>query len=408
MSLINYSNQNTKYVLELDRIKLLLKKLKSPEKKFTIIHVAGTNGKGSVCSFIESGLISMGINCGSFISPFLFVPEDSVRINGKTADFKKLRSILKKIDLLSKEVEAELGKEPSAFEKLFAASLVLFKKENCETVILECGMGGIGDATNAIGHSNISVFANMGIDHSEYLGSSLDEIALNKCGIIRENAMVISAEQPSDAEAVIVKVCREKNSQLKFVKPLKIIRMDGLNPVCSLKFGELKLALAGCHQAQNAAVALEVLNFLGGDEKDVVASLSNAVHRARLEEIKPGIYFDGAHNPDGVKAMVESINMADINDKLSFAVGFMADKDIEASFEELKKLKTKDIEIFTASVHSNPRSETSEKLKAIANSKGFNATACSSIKEAVKLAKRKGGKVFVFGSLYMYKELKTE
>lgn len=408
MSQINYSQQDKRFCLELDRIKLLLQKLKYPEKKLCIVHVAGTNGKGSVCSFIEAGLISMGVKCGCFVSPELFVPEDSIRINGQIADKKKLQNILKKIGPLSKEIEAELGKAPSPFEKLFAAALVLFRREKCGTVILECGMGGIGDATNAIDHNDISVFSSIGIDHADYLGSTQKEIAQNKCGIIRENTTVISAEQPLDAEMTILNACREKNCQLKFVKPLKINRMEGLNAVCKLNFGELKLNLAGCHQAQNCAVAIAVLDELGASEKDIVSALSGANHKARLEEIKPGIFFDGAHNPDGVRAMVDTINMSDIGGKISFAVGFMADKDIAGCFDELKKLKLNDIEIFTSPVLSNPRSETAEKIKDIALEKGFKATECANIRQAVKMAKRTGGAVFVFGSLYMYKEIMGE
>ncbi len=405
MTPINHSNQNTKFCLELDRIQLLLKKAGYPEKNFRIIHVAGTNGKGSICSFLEAGLVSMDIKCGCFVSPELFTPEDSIRINRFPIEQKKLKNILSRLAPLSKAVEEELGKAPSEFEMLFAAALMHFKKEKCHTVILECGMGGAGDATNAICHSDISVFASIGIDHKEYLGNTIAEITKNKCGIIRENTQVISAEQYPEAEALILDKCKKKNCQLGFVKKLPINRMDHLNAVVNLRFGEVRLSLAGCHQAENAAIAVSVLHRLGADDKDIVAAITGATHRARLEEINPGIYFDGAHNPDGVRALVESINMAGITDKISFAVGFMADKDISACFDELGRLNNKDVEIFTATVHSNPRSESSEKIKDIAVSKGFKASSCDNIKQAVKMAKRSGGVVFVFGSLYMYKEL---
>ncbi len=405
MSLVNYSSQNTRFCLELDRIKLLLQKLGNPEKDFRIIHVAGTNGKGSICSFIETGLISMGIRTGCFVSPELLVPEDSVRIDGTTIDSDKLEKALSYVSKASAQVENELGKAPSKFELLFAAALVHFCHEKCHTVILECGMGGIGDATNSIDHNDISVFAGISIDHADYLGNSIKQIAENKCGIIRKNTYIVSADQAPDAEKVIIDKCKKEHCQLKFAKKLKINRMEGLNAVVNLPFGELKLSLAGTHQAQNAAVAVHVLSILGAEDKDIAYALTKAVHKARLEEIKPGIYFDGAHNPDGVEAMADSINRAQLADKINFAVGFMADKDIDGCLEKLQAIKAKNIEIFTTPVHSNPRSETAETLRNIAINKGFKATACKDVRQAIKMAKRSGGVVFVFGSLYMYKEL---
>jgi len=408
MTSVNYSNQNGAFCLELDRIRLLLEKLGNPDKKFFIIHVAGTNGKGSVCSFLETGLVSMGIRCGLFMSPELFSVEDSIRVNGTPIEPKKLKNILSRLKSASKAVEEELGKAPSAFEILFAAALVHFKREKCTHVILECGMGGAGDATNAITKSDICVFSNIGIDHARYLGDTLAKIADNKCGIIKPGTVVVSANQLPEAEEVIIKHCKEKECQLGFVKELEIKRMDLFNPVVNVRFGEVKLSLAGCHQAKNAAVAVSVLTRLGADEKDIVTALTRTVHKARMEEISPGIYFDGAHNPDGVKSMTETLNTAGICEKINFVVGFMADKDISACLDEIKNLKTKDIEFFTTPVHSNPRSETAENLKFIIEQKGFKANACANIRQAVRHAKRNGGIVFIFGSLYMYKELFSE
>lgn len=405
MTPTNHSNQSKRFCLELDRIKLLLEKIGTPEKSMRIIHVAGTNGKGSICSFLEAGLISMGIRCGCFVSPELFTPEDSIRVNKCPIEAKELKSIFDKLAPHAKSVEKELGKAPSEFEVLFAAALLHFNTEKCHTVILECGMGGIGDATNAIDHNDISVLSTISMEHADYLGNTIAQITKNKCGIIREGTQVISADQCPEAETVIIDACREKNCQLSFVRPLPINRMEGLHAVVNLRFGETKLSLAGSHQAKNAGVATSVLICIGADGKDIVAAVTGAAHQARLEEIAPDTYFDGAHNPDGVKALVDTINKAGITDKLSFAVGFMADKDIAGCFEELSHIQNKNVEIFTATVHSNPRSETAENIKEIALSKGFKASAHENIRQAVKMAKRSGGTVFVFGSLYMYKEL---
>ena len=176
----SYSSQNTKFCLETERVSLLLKKAGSPDKDFCIIHVCGTNGKGSVCSFIETGLISMGKNCGRFSSPELFYIEDSITVCGEAIKSEDLKRISKDLEPLCVEVEKELGKAPSPFEVIFVSSLLYFKEKNCTHVILECGMGGVGDATNSINGAQIAVFTDIARDHTEYLGDTVAKITKNK------------------------------------------------------------------------------------------------------------------------------------------------------------------------------------------------------------------------------------
>ena len=169
MSTISYSNKNEKFCLELDRVKLLLQKAGNPDKELSIIHVAGTNGKGSVCAFIEAGIKSQKIRCGRFSSPELFSSEDTITVDGVCIGKRALGNIVNSLAPLCSEVEKELGKPPSPFEILFVAALIHFKKKNCKKVILECGMGGVGDATNAIETSDMVVLTNIDLDHAEYL-----------------------------------------------------------------------------------------------------------------------------------------------------------------------------------------------------------------------------------------------
>lgn len=405
MSTLSYSSKNEKFCLELGRVKRLLEKLGNPDKCLSIIHIAGTNGKGSVCAYLESGLTDAKIKCGRFSSPELFSVEDSISVNCVPIEKTVLSSLLKEIEPLCLEVKEEMGKEPSSFEILFVAALVYFKNKKCKKVILECGMGGVGDATNSIADSDIAILTSIDLDHKEYLGKNIKEIATNKCGILREGKLVFSAVQKKTAEDAIIKECKNKNCYLSFVKELEIIDMDNLNAVVNTDFGSLRLSLAGVHQAKNAALALAVMKFLGLKEENIIKALTTAENKGRLERIEKGLYFDGAHNPAGVKELVKSINMADIKGKIIFAVGFMADKDISGCFDELKKLKNKNFEIYTATVHSNPRRETAEKLLIKANEKGFTGKSFSNIYEAVEKARENADAVFAFGSLYMYKEL---
>jgi dihydrofolate synthase/folylpolyglutamate synthase len=407
MNTLSYSSKNEKFCLELDRVRLLLEKAGNPDRDFGIIHIAGTNGKGSVCAFLEEGLTQAKIKCGRFSSPELFSVEDTITINKKSISKRCLQNLIKEIKPLCDETEKELGKAPSPFEILFVAALVYFKKKKCKKVILECGMGGIGDATNAILKSDIAVLTNIDLDHREYLGKNLVEITRNKCGILREGQKVFSALQNETSEYIIVEECKKKNCSLGFVPPLEICEMDFLNATVNLNPAKAKLSLAGVHQAQNASVAREVMRYLEIDEASITNALSNAVNRARLEKLSDKIYFDGAHNPAGVKALVKSINSAKFCGKIIFAIGFMADKDIKGCLDELKNLNNQNFEIYTATVFSNPRAETSENLALIAKKKGFKAKSFSNIYEAVKEAEKNADTVFAFGSLYMYKELLT-
>ena len=181
--------------------------------------------------------------------------------------------------------------------------------------------------------------------------------------------------------------------------------MDYMNVVTDIGFGSTRLSLAGVHQTRNAALAARVLEAIGANEKNILYSLTHAENRARLEKIASSTYFDGAHNPAGVRSLVRSINAAEITGKIIFAVGFMADKDISGCFDELKKLMNKNFEIYTCTVHSNSRTETAENLKDLAISKGFEAKSFDNISKAVKAAGKCADKVFAVGSLYMYKEL---
>ena len=405
MSTTSYSSQNTKFCLETERVSLLLKKAGSPDKDFCIIHVCGTNGKGSVCSFLETGLISMGINCGRFSSPELFSVEDSITVCGNAIKSEELKRITNKLSLLCSDVEKELGKAPSPFEVIFASALVYFREKNCTHVILECGMGGMGDATNSINGAQIAVFTDIAKDHTDYLGDTVEKIARNKCGILRNNIKVFSSEQCLEAKEVIKDECKNKNCTLEFVQEYSVNYNKNLNVSVSTECGDVVLSLAGVHQARNAALAVRVLKNFSIENNQILHTLTHTVNRARLEEIAPSVYFDGAHNPAGVSALVKSINAADINEKMIFVNGFMADKDIESCYALLRKIKNQNFEIYTCTVETNPRSETGENIASFAQNMGYRASSFKNVKEALREARKNAKVIFVFGSLYMYKEL---
>lgn len=372
MDIIKFANSfQTTSVLELDNIKRLMNKLSNPQNDLKYIHIAGTNGKGSVCAFLQSILTESGLKCGKFTSPFLLHPEERIEIDGKPITTEEFNRILTEI--------GNFADGQSQFELLVAVAICYFKQEKCDIVIMECGMGGIGDATNIIPAPECAVITKIGLDHTEYLGNTIEEITKNKCGIIKNGTKhTITLNQ---AVSPIIK----ENSHGEF----------HLSSPC-----EYPLSLKGKHQKENAGLAVSVCRALGISEEIIKAGLTKAKHIGRYEEFpfKPEIIFDGAHNPDGAEALAESLPECD----LTLICAFMADKDIDGVF---KKFTEKNIHMrsvmYCTTVKDNPRAMDCEKLTKLAKSHGFNAFPCPDISEA--LQKRKT-KTLVFGSLYLYKD----
>jgi len=396
------SHQNN-FCLELERVSLLLEKAGRPDRTMKIIHVAGTNGKGSVCSFVTTGLVHGGETVGRFSSPELFDVTDTISVNLKSITFEELDEIYGELSSLSRQVEDETGKSPSQFEINFVAALLYFEKKSCTYAVIECGMGGIGDATNAIGNSFISVITSIGIDHVKFLGNTLEEITINKCGIFKDDSVVITGSQNESVMTTIRKCAAER--KVIVAKEPESVGFSDFSEIITFGNGEnIHLSLSGIHQIQNASIAAEVLRF-AGFESSVKYALENAVNPARLEKIDDNVFFDGGHNPDGIQKLTESIKRYIPNEKCVFVVGFMADKDYCKALGLLKTLKNSDFEIFTVNVHSNPRSETAENLYKACTELGLRAKPCNDVNEAICEAKKTGGTVFVIGSLYMYKEV---
>jgi len=389
--------------LELDRVKALLEKCGNPDSKLEIVHVAGTNGKGSVCSFICEGLIFCGKKCGRFSSPELFDVTDTISINSQSITSAELDSLYEYLAPLCSEVEAQCGKAPSQFEINFAAALCYFANQGCTHAVIECGMGGLGDATNAIGDSAVSVITNVSLDHEAYLGSTVPEIAANKCAIFKKSSSVFIADQSSD----VIDTARALAGDRPFrvVEPLPSLSPDGMHEVVELGNESARLSLAGIHQRTNASLAAAVLEHMGAGVECIKYALEHARNRARLERIDDNVYFDGAHNPDAIMSLVHTINQADIKGKIIFAAGFMADKDYKRALGFLDKLSNRNFELYTTPVLSNPRSESAGALAECARSLGFRAKEFDNIRAALEKAKANADTVFVIGSLYMYKEV---
>ncbi len=397
-------SRQTEVCLELERVKLLLSKAGNPHRGMYIIHVAGTNGKGSVCAYVCAGLDAMKKRWGRFSSPELFSVEDTICVENEFITSRELEKIYEFLRPLSKEVENETGKNVSQFEINFVASLLHFKNKGCTHICLECGMGGIGDATNSIDDSDICVITKISKDHMNYLGNTIEEICENKCGIFKESSCVITGFQQERIKEKIALLAKDR--EFIYADKLRSEGFEGFSEIVSFSDEkDVKLSLSGTGQIQNASIAYEVLKKIGADKKQIRYALENAKNPARFEKIGENVYFDGAHNPDGVEALKNSLNRYLENEKIIFVVGFMKDKEYKEALSKLRELKQKDISFIAVPVKTNPRSASSEDLKIAIESLGFECETSESVSDAIEYAKKRADFVFVIGSLYMYKEL---
>lgn len=326
----------------LDAMYFLSKKLGNPEQKLKFIHVAGTNGKGSICEALNKILIDANYKVGKFISPHLFVSNESISINNKNildSEFEKYRPLLENY---SKEYLKETGREVTRFEILTSLALRYFADNNCDIVILEVGLGGMYDCTNIV-NSLISVFGSIALDHTAILGNTIEEIAEQKAGIIKENSNSVIFEQP--ALPVIEKTCKTKNSKLYVLKneDLSNYRFDEKYQYFDFKnYKDIKINLKGEKQLENTAVAITCIEILKQNGfnipvEAIYSGLCTIVHPARFEIIKkaPLIIFDGAHNENAMENFVKTVKNLYPSISKTFLVSIITTKDYKKDLEIL-------------------------------------------------------------------------
>ena len=392
----------------LARIRELLKLLKKPENALKIVHVAGTNGKGSVCAMLESIICCAGFKTGLFCSPALCSPCDGIRVGKCAISEDELGEVLADIA----EAEKNMTEPPTEFEILTAAALLYFKQRGCSVVILETGMGGAQDATNAVENPILSVITDISIDHTEFLGATVAKIAHEKAGIIKDGVPVIFGGS-GEAEGIIrsrargsayIPVQYDKLSNVKY--SLRGSSFDFDN------YSGLKLSLGGVYQPQNAARALTAiaqLIRLGFEITDgaVRAGLETVSWPGRFELLceEPVMIYDGAHNLQGMKAAALSIEEI-FGGKVNILMGVMADKEHKAMCEIIAPLVN---EAFTVTPN-NPRALDSKELAVELSALGVRAQGFDSIKCALRTAAEssKDMPLLILGSLYLYADIKAE
>lgn len=403
----SYANSfQTVIDLSLDRIETMLGFLGNPQNDLKFIHVAGTNGKGSVCAYLQNALTASGKKCGKYISPNMLKVNERISIDGNDISDADLDRVLKMCETASGQTEKTLGKQPSQFEIWTAAAMVYFKEQKCDIVVLETGLGGRFDATNAVKTTLMSVITRIDKDHTDYLGDTLPKIAFEKAGIIKKNSengknVTVALYQPETAE-VFETVCNEKDNKLVFVSEAKIKGFEDIYEIFDYKnITDIKSGIGGVHQVENAALATEALLQLGVDAKYIKEGIASAKNPGRFDLAAENTIIDGAHNPNGAEALKSSLDRYFTNAEKIYLMGAMADKDITSVLKCVGDSKS---EFYFVQVKDNARAETAENLAKKAENCGFEATAFDDIKTAYNTAKNTDKLVVVCGSLYLYKD----
>ncbi len=405
MEFIGSYSKSGKPVTDLSRAEDLMKRIGNPEKSLKFVHVAGTNGKGSTVEYISNALIYSGYKTGQFTSPFVLHYTDRIRINGTEIDEESLCRIAEFVR------ERAADQEYSQFEITMAIALLWFERENCDIVVLEAGIGGLLDCTNVIPPPLVSVITSISLDHTAILGDTVEKIAAQKAGIIKENsAVVLSMLNKASINDIVKNTALLNNADFILPDFWKFERLamqaDG-NPF--IYNGEqYKTAMFGFHQPVNAVTAIEVCRFLM--KKGIVIpdyairqSVETTKIKARVQYINdiPPFIVDGGHNPDGVNALYFVLDDIRLRGRKIYTVmGMIDSKDYEKGVEIISKLSDR----FFAVDSFAPNAVPAEKLAGIAG-RNTSAEACSSIEEAVEKAKalalENDGIVVVCGSLYL-------
>jgi dihydrofolate synthase/folylpolyglutamate synthase len=400
----------------LDNIVKLMSFFDGPQNSFRSVHVAGTNGKGSTSAMVESILRTAGIRTGLFSSPHLVSFTERIRINGEEITEKDIIALAEEVRTAAEKIK---DFSPTFFEVVTAMAFLHFRKTGVEWAVIETGLGGRLDATNVI-IPEVTVITRIGLDHCEFLGKTLREIASEKAGIIKGGVPVVSADQEAQAMEVLEKRAAEKNSPFfkygdAFTSELISESFGGISFCYSGErhYEDFHVPLAGRHQMVNASVAVKTAEILMGKypgmKCDTRKGLSTVQWPGRLEMVneKPPVLIDGAHNPQAAFTLAEYLKEIALSryERIILIVGTMGDKDIEGILDPLLPLAS---EILFASP-AYGRSAPPERLASFAAAKGYAALIVRSVADAVRKAEEiylPGDLIVVTGSFYTIGEAK--
>lgn len=402
-------------VLGLDRMEELLRRLGNPQDDLKVIHVAGTNGKGSVSKYLEEGLSACGYKMGLYTSPYIETFNERIRYDGADISDEDLEYYGQKVVSAAEAMVADGLDSPTEFEVVTAIAFLYFADRQADITILEVGLGGIGDSTNVVKSPLASVITSISYDHMAQLGSSLAEIAVNKAGIIKTGCPVIANVPQRDAAKIIARKAYAMGSRLYDISGIRAAVSDEtpFSQKVSMElyeksYSDVEISMVGRHQAENlktALATLEILRKSGAvklDREALYEGLKRARQPGRFEVISedPLVIIDGAHNEAGAQALQETMAQHFAGKKILLVAGILADKEIDS----IVKFLTKITDHIIVTEPDNPRKLAAEKLAEHVADFGVAAEAVPDVEAAVHRAKElaDGYDVILFaGSLYL-------
>ena len=397
--------------LGLERTRALLRALGDPQKDLRFIHVAGSNGKGSTCAMLAAILRAAGYRVGLYISPYIQQFRERIQINGEMIPAARLAQITERV----RDAAEAMEDHPSQFELVTTVGMEYFRQERCDIVLLEVGMGGELDSTNVIDPPELAVITNIGLEHTEYLGNTLEEIASAKAGIIKTGCACVLYDGAPEVTAVVETVCRERAVPLRKADFARLT--PGERSLQGQSFtwdgAEYRLALLGPHQLHNAAVvltAVEALRERGWtvEETAVREGLQSVFWPARFEVLNeaPLFILDGGHNPQCADALAAALEDLLPGRKAVFLLGVLGDKDYPGILDRVQPAA----EEFICLTPDSPRALPGEELAAYLTARGAKAAPCAGPAEGIRAALEAAGETGVavaFGSLYMAGGIRT-
>ena len=426
----------------LDAIRSLLDELGNPHEKVKIIHVAGTNGKGSVCAFMASVIQEAGYRVGRYLSPVILSYEEKFQINGVFIDPCLLQKLFDRV-MEADEKSIRKGERPATlFEVETAIAFLYFAEAKADFALVECGMGGLEDATNVIQSPLLSIITSISFDHMQFLGETLPQIAGQKAGIIKDGCPVVLQENPPQVIRVISEEARAHQASLTLIKPedYQVIRERFDGNTFRFRGVDYEIGLPGRHQISNAVTAVAALQILferiqkperkpesegiaksegipksenktaKGEEHGYIETIRTGLKKTRwpgrLEIIDrhPLTYRDGAHNADGAAVLARFVEKHFTNRRIIYIMGILSDKEYEKMVESL----IPSADSFYVFTPANSRGLAGEKLAAVIEGLGKKAVLASNVREALQAAKAAAGPrdvLIVCGSLSFMQEM---
>ena len=389
----------------LGRTQELLEKMGNPEKKLKFVHIAGTNGKGSTAAMTASILSKAGYRTGLYTSPYIYRFHERIQVDGVEISDEDLTEITEYV----KPLADSMAQSPTEFELVCCIAFEYFYRKKCEIVVLEVGMGGAWDATNVIEVPEVAVITNIGLDHTEYLGDTVEKIAETKSGIFKPHGHAVVYRSTPSVEAVYERVCAERDVSLRKADfdglVLKAHTLEGQVFDCGSR-KNLVLPLLGDHQLHNASVVLSIADTLIGEgwkisEQNIYDGIRDVRWPGRFDIVcrKPLFIIDGGHNPQCIEALVKNIQDYLAGKKVIALTGVLADKDYADMYKPVMPL----VDRFVCITPPNPRKLEAEQLARYLRKAGAQAQASESILDGVKKAMDLAGEdgvVLCFGSLY--------